>query len=290
MKINPILMNESKTGVRTYRFNMMILLYTGLLSIVMFVIYNFILKRSYEFGLDLSSFSMMYFGLACAQAILLMFIVPIITATTITGERERQTLDILLSTKLTPFKIIIGKLLASTSKIILLIITTIPIYAMNFVIGGSTFTQILLLNLFFIITTLFAGSIGIFMSTLFKSSKTATVASSCTIIFIIIGTLLISMISIYGDYNKAMMNSTINNFTAKIPFWLYINPFMGFLSIIMNQIGMIWIFPNVFGNVNFSMIFFINITIQLTLTIILVILSSYTLNPVRKKLFKRKKV
>lgn len=289
MRINPILMNESKIGVRTFRFNLMILLYTGVLAGVMIATYSFIINRSYEYGVDLSSFSMMYFGLACAQALLLMFIVPIITATTITGERERQTLDILLSTKLSCFKIVIGKLFSSTSKIILLIISTMPIYAMNFVIGGSTFSQILTLNLFFIITTLFAGSIGILMSTIFKYSKSATVASSCIIIFIIVGTLLISMLSIYGDYNRAMMNGTLNNFVTKIPFWLYLNPFMGFISIIMSQIGVIWIIPNYFGNVNFSMIFIINICIQILLTIVFIALASYKLNPIKKKLIKVKK-
>ncbi len=289
MKINPILMNESKIGVRTFRFNLMILLYTGILAGVMVVTYSIIINRSYEYGVDLSSFSMMYFGLACAQALLLMFIVPIITATTITGERERQTLDILLSTKLSCFKIVVGKLLSSTSKIILLIISTMPIYAMNFVIGGSTFGQILTLNLFFIVTTLFAGSIGILMSTIFKSSKSATVASSCIIIFLIVGTLLIAMLSIYGDYNKAMINGTLNNFTSKIPFWLYINPFMGFISIIMNQIGIMWIIPNYFGNVNYSMIFIINICIQIFLTMVFIALASYKLNPVKKKLVRVKK-
>ncbi|MDZ5035195.1 ABC transporter permease, partial [Clostridium perfringens] len=129
MRVNPVLRNESKLTVRTPRFTIMLFIYIAILSVGTLLFYNSYSNEIYASGLNMQGSVMLYIGMAVAQAVLLMFIVPSLTSTSICSEKEKQTLDILLSTRLSPFQIIIGKLLASSLKVIMLIVCTIPLYA-----------------------------------------------------------------------------------------------------------------------------------------------------------------
>lgn len=289
MKINPILKNESKIGVRTFRFNLMVMLYVGILSIVVMWGYYFINNDRYGMGLELSNFTILNFALACGQAVLLMFIAPVLTATSITGERERQTLDILLSTNLSPMKIILGKLMSTVTKVTLLIISTMPIYAINFLVGGTSFKEIIILTIFFITTTIYVGSIGIFMSTIFKTSKSSTVASILTVLFVVLGTIIVGTVVITRDYYNALQNNTISAFVINLPFWMYINPAIEFIYILIKQTGISEFVPQIISYMNLNKIFIISLINQGIITILLILLSAWRLNPVRKSIVKVKK-
>ena len=289
MKINPILKNESKIGVRTFRFNLMVMLYVGILSIMAMGAYYLINVDRYGMGLDLSDFTVLNFALACGQAVLLMFIVPVLTATSITGERERQTLDILLSTNLSPMKIVLGKLMSTVTRVTLLIISTMPIYAINFLVGGTSFNELIILTIFFIGTTIYVGSIGIFMSTIFKTSKSSTVASLITVLFAVVGTLLIGYIVISRDYYNTIQNNNVSTYIINLPFWMYINPAIEFIYILMKQSGISEVTPKMLSYTNLNKMFIISLINQGIITILLILLSSWRLNPVRKSIFKVRK-
>lgn len=289
MKINPILKNESKIGVRTFRFNLMVMLYVGVLSIMAMGAYYLINVDRYGMGLDLSDFTVLNFALACGQAVLLMFIVPVLTATSITGERERQTLDILLSTNLSPMKIVLGKLMSTVTKVTLLIISTMPIYAINFLVRGTSFNELIILTIFFISTTIYVGSIGIFMSTIFKTSKSSTVASLITVLFAVVGTLIIGAVVISRDYYNTIQNNNVSTYIINLPFWMYINPAIEFIYILIKQSGISEVTPKMLSYTNLNKIFIISLINQGIITILLILLSSWRLNPVRKSIFKVRK-
>ena len=63
----------------------------------------------------------MYEFVTTIEFILLMFIVPAVTASSISGERERQTLELMLTTQMTAFQVVIGKLMSALSTLLLLI-------------------------------------------------------------------------------------------------------------------------------------------------------------------------
>lgn len=289
MKINPILKNESKIGVRTFKFNLMVMLYVGILSIMAMGAYYHINVYRYGLGLDLSDFTVLNFALACGQAVLLMFIVPVLTAASITGERERQTLDILLSTNLSPMKIVLGKLMSTVTKVALLIISTMPIYAINFLVGGTSFKELIVLTIFFISTTIYVGSIGIFMSTIFKTSKSSTVASLITVLFAVVGTFIIGYIVISRDYYNTIQNNNVSTFIINLPFWMYINPTIEFIYILIKQSGISEVTPRMLSYMNLNKIFIISLINQGIITILLILLSAWRLNPVRKSIFKVRK-
>lgn len=284
MKINPVLKNETKLAVRSFKFTLVIFFYLALLSAgAIFIFYqNF--KRAYFSGLELQTIVWLYIGMAVIQAILLMFIVPSLTATAICAEREKQTLDVLLSTKMSPLSIISGKLIASISRVILLIICTMPIYSITFFIGGIDLGNILELSAFFIVTTIFAGSIGVFISTFAKTSKAATAITYGMILFIYLGIMIIALI-----YFNMTMVRTGNQPKLSIPWFTYLSPAFGFISLLIRQIGSNGFFYFGLNTFNFDYGYIISIAIQLVLSVILVLGASYRLNPLSKKFKIRRK-
>ncbi|MDQ3345885.1 MAG: ABC transporter permease, partial [Chloroflexota bacterium] len=67
--------------------------------------------------------------LSIFQLILICFIAPAFTAGQISLEREKQTLDLLISTPMRPSAIVIGKLAAALAFVVLMIVAAIPITA-----------------------------------------------------------------------------------------------------------------------------------------------------------------
>ena len=121
------------------------------------------------------------------QVVLLAFITPALTAGAISGERERQTIDLLFVTPLRPFSIIWGKLLASMSFVVLLIVLSVPIFSLVFLFGGIEIDQVLAAFALTGITAMTLGFIGVAFSTLFRRTLAATVASYGAAFVLLVG-------------------------------------------------------------------------------------------------------
>lgn len=77
------------------------------------------------------------FGLfSSAQMLVLAFVVPGTLAASMTSEKERETLDLLLTTPLSGDMIVVGKLLAGLSYFLLLALAALPVMMLCAVIGG----------------------------------------------------------------------------------------------------------------------------------------------------------
>lgn len=282
MRINPVLKNESKLATRSVKFTLVLLFYIGFLSIAGIIVFTSRTSSNYSQGMYLQSVTITYTVLAVIQAALLMFIVPSLVATSICGEREKQTLDVLLSTTMSPLSIVLGKLFASVSRVILLIICAIPVYSLSLLIGGVNIKNILELSMFFIVATLFVGSIGIFISTVMKTTKTSTVVTYFLVLLIFIG--IVIGVAIYMSYKV--------NYTSvepKIPILAFISPTFGFINLLEHQIGSGSLFFGSIFNGDTKYGYIISVAFQLTLSVMFILLSAYMLNPLnKKKLIKNK--
>lgn len=287
MKINPVLKNETKLAVRSIKFTLTIFFYVALLSAGALFIFNINIQEAYFNGVNLESIVYFYIGMAVIQAILLMFIVPSLTSTAICAEREKQTLEVLLSTKMSTLSIISGKLMASISRVIILIICTMPIYSITFLIGGVNLVNILELSLFFIVTTIFVGSIGVFISTFIKTSKVATAVAYGVTLFIYVVIMILALILIAHNASKNPSNQDL-----AVPFFAYLSPTFGFVSLLVNQLGDVSVLRFYGMGANMARIengYIISIVIQLISSVILVLVAAYKLNPLNKGIkFKRR--
>src|SRR5712671_5823294 len=100
----------------------------------------------------------LYNLLAVVQLFLIVFIAPAFTSTSINGEKERQTYDLLLCSKLSAFSLLAGKLIAGLANVLLLIAASIPLFSLVFFFGGVAPTQILTTLLVFVMTALVVGT------------------------------------------------------------------------------------------------------------------------------------
>ena len=117
MKLNPVFKNEVKLGSRTMKSSWLVFGYNLILIIVsMSVLYGMIEPAHYGYSVDFSGMVSLYVVMTYLEFAMILLIIPAITAGSIAGERERQTLDMLLATKMKPYSIVLGKLESSLSR------------------------------------------------------------------------------------------------------------------------------------------------------------------------------
>jgi ABC-type transport system involved in multi-copper enzyme maturation permease subunit len=119
----------------------------------------------------------LYALLSFVQLFLIVFIAPAFTATVINGEKERQTFDLLLCSKLSAFSLLAGKLIAGLANALLLIAASIPLFSLVFFFGGVAPSQVLSTLVVFVMTALVAGTFGLFCSTLLHRPTVSTAAA-----------------------------------------------------------------------------------------------------------------
>ena len=295
-RINPIYLKEIKIGVRNRRSVIILLLYNGLLALfgLFFFYVTFDAGSRYTGRINYSEILYIYAVIIAVEFALVLFTVPGLTAGAISGEREKQTLDILLTTTLSPIQIIVGKLASSISTIILLAISSLPILALVFSIGGITIFDFMKFMLLIIVTAIFFGSIGIFFSTLYKRTTPATVSSYGAILVLVVGTfvvlLAVKVIAELGVSNQVIEDGIY--YYTDIGNWvllLLLNPAVTCYSMLQEQIGRgyeLGQFIGQFGIVPDFIVnnwFIISIVLQLLLSIVFVIMAAWLLDPQRKR-------
>ncbi|HEU5226504.1 MAG TPA: ABC transporter permease [Ktedonobacteraceae bacterium] len=130
---------------------------------------------AYSGGNDLSSVGRnLYYMLSVVQLFLVIFVTPSFTATAINGEKERQTFDMLLCSRLSAFSLVIGKLAAGLVNAVLLIVASLPLFSLVFFFGGISPLQILQALWLYIVTALVLSSLGVFCSIIIKRPAIST--------------------------------------------------------------------------------------------------------------------
>jgi ABC-2 type transport system permease protein len=102
-----------------------------------------IIERTYATGFGNSSaFATAAIGQGIFAAMLMLmtlqvvFLAPSSAAGAISLEREKETLDLLITTPITSLAIVVGKLLSTLVYVFLLIAASVPLMAVVFVYGG----------------------------------------------------------------------------------------------------------------------------------------------------------
>jgi ABC-type transport system involved in multi-copper enzyme maturation permease subunit len=116
----------------------------------------------------------LYDLLAVVQLFLVVFIAPAFTATSINGEKERQTFDMLVCSRLSSFSLLAGKLVAGLASTFLLIAASLPLFSLVFFFGGVSPSQILNALVVFVFTAIPIGAFGLFCSTFLRRPTVST--------------------------------------------------------------------------------------------------------------------
>ena len=293
MNLNPVFDKEIKRNCRSMKISWIVFgcnLVLGTIAVISFfgegVIHGYMQTDRYR--MPIRCYMMMSYALFLMVALL----IPGITAGSISLEREKQTLDVLLTTNLNPWKIITGKLEASLSMVFLLAVSAMPAVALVMVFGGVGFLDLIALVALLVISGIFIGSLGILCSALFKRTTLATLMAYVLLIFFVAGTAAIVMIASHINVlqNEAACLYDGRSDIGGLVYLLLLNPFASFFSLLSGQVGngreMLDI-CNAFGD--YSQSFVVNhfsvfaAGIQLILSGGFIALSGALLNPLRKK-------
>jgi len=219
---NPVLVKEVKLRFRSLKSFTGILFY--LIAISIFVFGFIFLTTSFTgtgFFRPEQSF-LMFALLTFIQLGLILFITPGLTAGTISSEREKQTLNILLTTSQSSMQIILGKLSSSIAFLLLMLIAGLPIYSLVFLFGGISPSQLGLIFLFFFLTMLTVGSIGVMFSTITRKTIVSMIATYGTMIFLAGVTAFFFLIT--TQVNMMGATGPTQNPSVMAYFWASINP------------------------------------------------------------------
>lgn len=192
-RINPILKKELMVGSRSMKMSFGILGVNAFLTLIVILVILATNGASKFSGYNYSRLVCLFPILGCVECGILSLVVPIITSGSISGEREKQTLDIMLTTPVKPFSIALGKLGSAMAIVMMYMISSIPVMAIAFVLGGMSWWSLLGLIGMMLYLGIYVGSVGIFCSSVVKKSIMATVLtivigiSIITVTFVIFG-------------------------------------------------------------------------------------------------------
>jgi ABC-type transport system involved in multi-copper enzyme maturation permease subunit len=200
MPFAALLTKELRSRLRRERTVWVIIVYVLLMSLLGWVVVGRWTNTSsyYSGGSFSEAGTTLYALLSMIQLFFILFVTPAFTSTAVNGEKERQTFELLLCSRLSSFALISGKLIAGLINALLLVAGTIPLFSLVFFFGGVSPQQELAALLLYLITALQAGTFGLLCSTIIKRPTISTVitylAGACWLIFPVLALYLSSIL------------------------------------------------------------------------------------------------
>ena len=186
---NPITVKELRSRMRGRRAFVVLTIY--LLSMSGFISLVYLAYASSTggpYGPDARDAGKVVFSAVLgAQGFLVIFIAPAFTAGTITGEKERQTYDLLRTTLLPSNWFVMGKLLSSLSYVFLLLFASIPLLSIAFLLGGVSGLELIVSQVIMAVAAVTFALYGLFCSSLMKSTLAASVLTFGGALFLTLG-------------------------------------------------------------------------------------------------------
>lgn len=206
---NPVMMKELRGRMRGIRAFAIISIYLGLMSVFTVLLY---LVQSAPLSVAAGPVitgelgRTLFIGIVTIELMLIIFIVPALTAGAVTSERERKTYDLLQTTLLPSPSFIVGKMESALGYIMLLLLAAIPLQSIAFLFGGVSIAELLLAFLILTITAITLAAAGMFFSAQTERTLTATVRAYTLAMVIVFGVPLAATILFQGAYSNALNN------------------------------------------------------------------------------------
>lgn len=180
MRRNPLLQKEFRQRMRTFRTPWVISGYlAAMVSLTFLLLYENVQGQLYIFQPTRSE--QVFFVMSLLQMTAVSFLTPAFAAGSISGERERKTLAVLLTTPLSPLGILVGKILSSSALLVLLLVVSLPLYSLVFLFGGAVPQEVLAVFAFQLYTIVLIATLSVFWSTIALRSGWSTVMSYATV-------------------------------------------------------------------------------------------------------------
>jgi ABC-type transport system involved in multi-copper enzyme maturation permease subunit len=173
-------------------------------------------------------------GLAFIQISLISLFAPALAAGAISGERERQTLDVLLVSRVSALGIVWGKLVASVAFMLLLILAALPLFAAVFLFGGIDAEQFLVTQLLTVTTAVSLGATSLLLSAAFRRTLPSTVASYGAAFASLVGTLVVGWLLTLVIWQR---EGTLGQTVSDVHPFVFANPLYALFVVLTSANG-----------------------------------------------------
>jgi ABC-2 type transport system permease protein len=226
--MNPMIRKELRQRMRERRGWLLPSLYLLVLgAVVTFAYFITTMERGGSCIQGSTVGVVLFLTLAYSQLALLLLLVPIFSAGSITIEKEQRTLASLLTSLLTSAQIWWGKFVSSLLFVLLLLITSLPVLSMAFAFGGIGPWEIFSATLTTVIILACMSAIGLYCSSAFQRSVHATALSYATVIAISVVTAIVFFVrlQIYQSAHHLPSEGGWYEIPLNIRAPMYVNPF-----------------------------------------------------------------
>lgn len=246
--ISAIFAKESRWRMRGRRAFVMITIYVAVLALLVLGVYRVMYDRAvFESEMnggvapvDVVSGSLalligqsVFTTILIVQTLLTLMLAPALTSGSISSEREKQTLELLITTPVSTLGMVIGKLMSSLAYVFLLVLASLPLMSAVFVFGGIAPEDVIKAYVLLLAVTFGIGSIGLFMSALLKRTQIATALSYVVVLLLAIGSIALHTYW-YASSQREWFNGEDRRSAPEALVWL--SPFVADLDLLCTAI------------------------------------------------------
>ncbi|MFO7537709.1 MAG: hypothetical protein R6X32_06575 [Chloroflexota bacterium] len=226
---NPVMVKELRGRMRGRRAFVVLTIYLLAMSGLISLVYAaYASAAATPYGPDPSEAGKVVFAVVMAvQGFLVLFIGPAFTAGAITGEKERQTFDLLRTTLLPARWFVLGKLMSALSYILLLTVASIPLQSIAFLLGGLSFTELVVGQLLLAVTAVAFALYGLYCSSIMRTTLAASVATFGGTLFATVGFPLLVLL-IFWVFSASFLWYDVTDF------WEYVAAYGGLSLVATN--------------------------------------------------------
>jgi ABC-type transport system involved in multi-copper enzyme maturation permease subunit len=249
--IAAVFAKESRWRMRGRRAFVVVTIYVALVSLLVFGVYQFMYDRALEqarfmtdgVAVDLVSGAVsaqigqaIFTAILVVQTLLTVMVAPALTSGAISVEREKQTLELLITTPVSTLGLVVGKLISSLAYVFLLIAASVPLMSIVFAFGGLAPEDLVRAYVLLIVVAFGIGSIGLFLSALFKRTQVATVVSYVIVLVLIIGTVVLHayLVSTTTEREDGDFGGPVRHHAPAAILWL--NPLVADIDVLCTAI------------------------------------------------------
>ncbi len=208
-RLNPVMVKELRGRMRGVRGFAIITIFLTLMSFFTILLYLLQIPAggvvvTGELGRQL------FIGVLFIELMLIIFIVPALTAGAISNERERKTYDLLQTTLISKATFLIGKMQSALGYIVLLLLSAIPLQSIAFLFGGVSEQEMALALMVLLVSAITLGAFGMFFSSITERTLSATIRSYTVAIAITIALPAAAAILFQNAYGNVLNNIAAN--------------------------------------------------------------------------------
>lgn len=220
---NPVIAKELRTRMRGWRAFTVMGAYVIFLAVVLLIAFAGVSAMSnyQSSGAGLTNLRIglqLFTAITWAQTVLLAIIIPSLASGSLTGELERKTAELLVLTRLSPGRIVIGKMMSGFLYSAVLLLCSLPIAGICVMFGGISPTEVAITYALLTAWAFLLVSGAIFWSALFNKTMAATMLSYATTgAYLLMMTVISGQIAFRAVYGSA--STSVPVFSALSPGW-----------------------------------------------------------------------